>query len=141
MLVIVGVSNTVNCFILSCFSIISPLEAEVSNDISIIQVLNKNTSLLNSQFPTLGKISASLLFLSESFIFTDSIISSVYAVIFAVSQTISQVSGSTVTLTFADEFGEVVKYIFSEAHKAVTQSISNTSIFKECLHTLTSFIT
>jgi len=107
-LVIAGTSSTVNCFMLSNFSVISPLEVDVSRDISMTQVLNKNTSLLNSQFPTLGNTSASLSCLSENLIFTDSTISSVCAVILTVSP-INQISGSTVTVTHSPEFCLVVK--------------------------------
>jgi len=117
------------------------MEAEVSNDIFIVQVLNKNTSLLNSQFPILDNTSLSFSLLSESFIFTDSTISSVFTVIFVTSPTINQVSGSTVTSIQVAEAGVVVKYILSEDHKTVDQSISSTSIFIQCFHMLTSFIT
>jgi hypothetical protein len=139
-LVIAGASSTVNCFMLSNFSVISPLEADVSRDILITHVLNKKTSLLNSQFPTLGKTSASLSCLSENLIFTDSIISSVCAVILTVSP-INQTSGSTVTVTHSPEFFFVVKNILSEDHKGVIQSMSSTSILSECLDSLISFIT
>jgi hypothetical protein len=116
------------------------MEAEVSNDMFIVQVLNKNTSLLNSQFPILDNTSLSFSLLSESFIFTDSTISSVFTVIFVTSPTINQVSGSTVTSIQAAGAGVVVKYIFSDDH-SVDQSMSRTSIFIQWVHMLTSFIT